>query len=70
MTFGATTLKKRLSFASVDMSDTEASMRAVFNGSYCGRPIHRESEVESLNLSCTKTSTQAILSLYRLSNLR
>jgi len=53
----------------VDLSNTEASMRTVFNGTCAGRPVHREIEIENLNLTHTKTSPQALGSLYRLRNL-
>lgn len=45
-------------------------MRAIFNGTCAGKEVHRETEVEVLNLSHTNTSPQALMSLHRLRALR
>eukprot|EP01126_Amoeba_proteus_P042992 TRINITY_DN4689_c0_g2_i37.p1 TRINITY_DN4689_c0_g2~~TRINITY_DN4689_c0_g2_i37.p1 ORF type:complete len:120 (-),score=14.72 TRINITY_DN4689_c0_g2_i37:515-874(-) len=39
-------LGKRFRFVKINLSDTAASMRIIFNGNCNGRPIHRETEVE------------------------
>jgi ubiquitin-conjugating enzyme E2 J2 len=63
--------KVRIVFSEIDLSHTESSMRAIFNGTNGkGQPIHRENEVEILNLTGTQTSARSLLSLYRLTNLR
>lgn len=61
----------RIVFSDIDLSGTEGSMRAVFQGvGPTGRTGARESEVEVLNLSDTRTSPRSLLSLHKLSNLR
>jgi hypothetical protein len=60
----------RFLFTSVDLSNTEASLRSIFNGTCSGRPVHREIEVEELFLTRTKTSPQGLGSLHRLRNLK
>jgi len=70
MIFAAQELKRRLVFAKLDFSQSDASMRAIFNGTLLGIPIHRETEVEHLNLSGTQTSANAMQNLFRLTNLQ
>lgn len=38
-------LSLRLVYSAVSFSNTEASMRAIFNGMCAGRAVHRETEV-------------------------
>eukprot|EP01126_Amoeba_proteus_P042990 TRINITY_DN4689_c0_g2_i13.p1 TRINITY_DN4689_c0_g2~~TRINITY_DN4689_c0_g2_i13.p1 ORF type:complete len:341 (-),score=42.79 TRINITY_DN4689_c0_g2_i13:93-1115(-) len=63
-------LGKRFRFVKINLSDTAASMRIIFNGNCNGRPIHRETEVEVLNLSNTKTSVKGLQNLCRLTSLQ
>jgi len=56
-------------FSECNLSKTDSSMRCVFNGSRFGVPLHRESQIEVLNLSHTHTTPRSLLSLYRLINL-
>eukprot|EP01124_Arcella_intermedia_P015191 TRINITY_DN21700_c0_g1_i1.p1 TRINITY_DN21700_c0_g1~~TRINITY_DN21700_c0_g1_i1.p1 ORF type:complete len:554 (+),score=137.20 TRINITY_DN21700_c0_g1_i1:433-2094(+) len=63
-------LGQRFMFVNINLSNTEASMRSVFSGTCAGRPVHREIEVEKLNLTKTNTSPQALGLLFRLRNLR
>ena len=64
-------LRIRIVFSDIDLSGTEGSMRAVFQGvGPTGRTAARETEVERLNLSDTRTSPRSLLSLHKLSNLR
>lgn len=63
-------LRIRIVFTDIDLSGTEGSMRAVFQGvGPTGRTAARETEVERLNLSDTRTSPRSLLSLHKLSNL-
>jgi hypothetical protein len=61
----------RVTFAELCLARTEGSMRAVFQGtSGTGQTMHRETEVQVLDLSHTRTSPRSLLSLHRLTNLR
>lgn len=61
----------RVTFAEISLARTEGSMRAVFQGtSGTGQTMHRETEVQVLDLSHTRTSPRSLLSLHRLVNLR
>jgi len=60
----------RFLFTSIDLSNTEASLRAILKGTCDGRPVHREVEVEELYLSRTKTSPQGLGSLHLFRNLK
>jgi hypothetical protein len=64
-------LQVRLTFSDIDLARTEGSMRAVFQGAGpTGQVIARETELERLNLSSTRTSPRSLLSLHKLSNLK
>ena len=64
-------LRVRLTFSDIDLSGTEGSMRAVFQGiGPTGQTFARETEVMRLNLSSTRTSPRSLLSLHKLCNLR
>jgi len=63
-------LRVRLTFSDIDLSGTEGSMRAVFQGiGPAGNVFARETEVKRLNLSSTRTSPRSLLSLHKLCNL-
>jgi ubiquitin-protein ligase len=64
------TLGFRFLFTSIDLSNTEGSLRAILKGTCAGRPVHREVEVEELYLTRTKTSPQGLGSLYLFRNLK
>jgi hypothetical protein len=64
-------LNVRLTFSDIDLSGTEGSMRAVFQGiGPGGQTFARETEVMRLNLSSTRTSPRSLLSLHKLCNLQ
>lgn len=64
-------LRIRVVFSDIDLSGTEGSMRAVFQGlGPNSKILAREAEVERLNLSDTRTSPRSLLSLHKLSNLQ
>lgn len=60
----------RAIFSDVDLTSTQGSMRSIFYGKFLGKKIARETEVEKLNLSKTRTSFRSIICLHLLSNLR
>lgn len=59
----------RLTMSHCDLSRTDSSMRVIFNGICFTTPIHRETQIEVLNLSHTHTTERSLLSLHKLSNL-
>jgi len=52
-----------------NLSNTDASMRSIFNGVCFDKHLHRETQIEVLNLSYTHTTPRSLLSLHRLLNL-
>lgn len=63
--------KIRLIFSEINLSRTEGSMRTIFNGAHpLGIRIQRQTEIEILNLSFTKSSGRSLTSLYKLTNIR
>jgi len=61
----------RFVFTEVDLSHTDCSMRAIFNGvDGLGNPIGREKEVEILDLSYTRTSSRSLKNFCKASNLK
>jgi len=71
MSVGQKKYSMRFIISDINLSTTEASMRAVFNGKDGnGKAISREKELEVLNLSYTPTSHRSLLVLHRMINLR